>query len=48
MSKLKIAIVGAGYMGLLHAQVVAESPVAELSAFVDPNAASGSKAASDF
>lgn len=48
MSKLKIAIVAAGYMGLLHAQVVAESPVAELSAFVDPNAASGSKAASDF
>ncbi|MGH6858710.1 MAG: Gfo/Idh/MocA family protein [Phyllobacterium sp.] len=48
MNKLKIAIVGAGYMGLLHAQVVAASSIAELCGFIDPNAAAGAAAASEF
>lgn len=38
---LRIAIVGSGFMGQLHARVVAESPAAELAAIVDLNEAVG-------
>ncbi|MCX5512823.1 hypothetical protein C3941_02990 [Kaistia algarum] len=48
MTKLRIALVGAGFMGQFHAQVVAESDVAELSAVVDLNAAAGKPMAERF
>lgn len=48
MSKLRIALVGAGFMGRFHAQVVAESDVAELSAIVDLDAEIGKAAAEHF
>lgn len=48
MSKLRVALVGAGFMGQFHAQVVAESDVAELSAIVDLNAAVGKPVAERF
>lgn len=47
-AKLRIAIVGSGYMGLLHAAVVADSDIAQLSGIVDPNIEAGRKAASHF
>jgi predicted dehydrogenase len=40
-SKLRIALVGAGAMGSLHARVVAQSPDAELVCVVDPDRESG-------
>lgn len=45
--KLRIAVVGAGFMGQLHARAVTESDLAALSAIVDP-AASGREAAEQF
>lgn len=48
MSRLRIGIVGAGFMGLLHARVVAESDIGVVSAIVDPNLEVGRKAAGDF
>ena len=48
MTKLRIALVGAGFMGQFHAQVVAESDVAELSAVVDLNASIGKPVAERF
>jgi myo-inositol 2-dehydrogenase/D-chiro-inositol 1-dehydrogenase len=48
MSKLRIGIVGAGFMGLLHARVVADSDLGAVSAIVDPNPDAGRKAAGDF
>lgn len=41
MVKLKIAVVGAGFMGALHARTIAESDLATLAAVVDPSAAAG-------
>ncbi|WP_271022350.1 Gfo/Idh/MocA family oxidoreductase [Rhizobium sp. RCAM05973] len=48
MNKLRIAIVGAGFMGLLHARVVADSDLAEVSAIIDPNVELGRQAAAEF
>lgn len=48
MSKVRIALVGSGFMGQFHAQVVAQSDVAELSAIVDLNAAVGRPVAEKF
>lgn len=48
MSKLRIGIVGAGFMGLLHARVVADSDLGTVSAIIDPNLDLGRKAAGDF
>src|SRR6266581_6871123 len=33
--RLRVAVVGAGFMGQLHARVISESPLAELAAIVD-------------
>ena len=41
LSKLRIALVGAGAMGSLHARVIAQSQDAELVCVVDPDRASG-------
>lgn len=48
MGKLRIGIVGAGFMGLLHARVVADSDRGAVSAIIDPNAELGRKVAGDF
>ena len=48
MSRLRIAIVGAGFMGLLHARVVADSDLAEVSAIIDPNVELGRQSADEF
>lgn len=45
---LNIAVVGAGFMGQLHAQAVSESAAAELTAIVDLNAEAGRAAATRF
>src|SRR4051794_19004421 len=41
---LRIAVVGAGFMGRLHARTVAEGDVAELAAIVDLNPAAKAEA----
>ena len=46
--RLRVAVVGAGYMGRLHARVVAESELAQLAAIVDIDRESGQRTASDF
>src|SRR5437870_9312015 len=33
--RLRVAVVGAGFIGQLHARVIAESPLAKLAAIVD-------------
>ena len=48
MSKLKLALVGAGFMGQFHAQAIAGSDVAELSAVVDLSPVVGRKVADAF
>ena len=48
MNRLRIAIVGAGFMGLLHARVVADSDLAAVSAVVEPNVELGRWAADEF
>jgi len=48
MSRLGIAIVGAGFMGRLHARVVADSDLADVSAIIDPNVKLGRLAADEF
>ncbi|MFB2553197.1 Gfo/Idh/MocA family protein [Ensifer soli] len=48
MSTLRIAIVGAGFMGLLHARVVADSDRATVAAIIDPDVAGGRAAAEAF
>lgn len=44
----KIAILGSGYVGRMHAGAVKKSGRLELAAFVDSNPEKGAKAASDF
>lgn len=44
----KIAVVGAGFMGQLHAQAVSDSPAAELAAIVDLNIEAGQRSADRF
>ena len=41
LSKLRVALIGAGAMGSLHARVVAQSQDAELVCVIDPDRASG-------
>jgi predicted dehydrogenase len=45
---LRVAVIGAGFMGRLHARVLAESPLAELAAIVDVDQEVGRRIASDF
>lgn len=45
--RTKIAVVGAGFMGSLHARTVAESAEAELTAVVDRDAAAGRRVAEE-
>jgi predicted dehydrogenase len=45
---LRIALIGAGLMGSLHARVVSQSPDAELSCVVDPNESAGAQVADRF
>src|SRR5262245_17256920 len=45
MTKLNIALVGAGFMGQFHALAIAGSDVAELKAVVDLSEAAGAKVA---
>ena len=37
MSRLSVALMGAGQMGSNHARVISESVVARLSVVIDPN-----------
>ena len=46
--KLRIAVVGAGFMGRLHARSIAESEIASLGGIVDPVEAVGREAAALF
>ena len=46
--RLRVAVVGAGYMGQLHARVLAESPLAQLAAIVDVNRESGEAIATGY
>ncbi len=45
---MRIALIGAGLMGSLHARVVSQSPDAELSCVVDPDQAAGAQVADRF
>jgi myo-inositol 2-dehydrogenase/D-chiro-inositol 1-dehydrogenase len=45
---LRVAVIGAGFMGRLHARVLAESPLADLVAIVDVDPKIGRRIASDF
>jgi myo-inositol 2-dehydrogenase/D-chiro-inositol 1-dehydrogenase len=46
--RLRVAVVGVGFMGQLHARVIAESPVAQLAAIVDVDRDAGERVASKF
>ncbi len=46
--RLRVAVVGAGFMGRLHARVVSESPLAQLTAIVDVNLGAAEALASTF
>jgi len=46
--RLRVAVVGAGFMGELHARVVAESPLAQLVAMVDSDRNTGQRVAAKF
>ncbi|MCB2130243.1 MAG: Gfo/Idh/MocA family oxidoreductase [Rhodobacteraceae bacterium] len=48
MKKVRIAVVGGGFMGALHARTIAEADVAELGAIVDLNEALGKATAESF
>jgi predicted dehydrogenase len=45
MERVRIGVVGAGFMGGLHARVVAESGLAHLAAVADPDAVRGGELA---
>src|SRR5262249_20191540 len=45
---MRIALIGAGLMGALHARVVSQSPDAELSCVVDPDQNPGAQVADRF
>jgi predicted dehydrogenase len=45
---MRIALIGAGLMGSLHARVVSQSPDAELSCVVDPDQIAGAQVADRF
>src|SRR5256885_7570821 len=46
--RLRVAVVGAGFMGQLHARVISESPLAELAAIVDVDRDTAERLASSF
>ncbi len=46
--RLRVAVVGAGFMGQLHARVVTESPVAQLAAIVDVDRVAAEGVAAQF
>src|SRR5437773_5677093 len=46
--RLRVAVVGAGFMGQLHARVITESPVAQLAAIVDVDRVAAEKVAAQF
>src|SRR5256885_12929028 len=46
--KLRVAVVGAGFMGQLHARVISEGPLAELAAIVDVDQEVAERVASNF
>jgi myo-inositol 2-dehydrogenase/D-chiro-inositol 1-dehydrogenase len=48
MATLRIAVIGAGFMGALHARTIVESDVATLAAIVDPAAVAGRAVAERF
>ena len=45
---IKIAIIGAGFMGRTHAQIYAKAQNAEVTALCDKNRALGEKFAQEF
>jgi predicted dehydrogenase len=45
---IRVALIGAGLMGSLHARVVSQSPDAELSCIVDPDESAGAPVADRF
>jgi predicted dehydrogenase len=45
---MRVALIGAGLMGSLHARVVSQSPDAELSCIVDPDESTGAAVAERF
>lgn len=45
---MRVALIGAGLMGSLHARVVSQSPDAELSCIVDPDESTGAPVADRF
>ncbi|HMG28267.1 MAG TPA: Gfo/Idh/MocA family oxidoreductase [Acidimicrobiia bacterium] len=46
--RIRVALIGAGLMGSLHARVVSQSPDAELSCIIDPNEGAGMPVAERF
>src|SRR2546429_8128728 len=46
--RLRVAVVGAGFMGQLHARVISESPLTRLAAIVDADRDPGERIASNF
>ena len=48
MSKLRIGVVGVGFMGQLHARTIAESETAVLAAVVDTSELQGKRIAEQF
>src|SRR6266576_480152 len=46
--KLRVAVVGAGFMGQLHARVISENPLAQLAAIVDVDEDVAERVASSF
>jgi myo-inositol 2-dehydrogenase/D-chiro-inositol 1-dehydrogenase len=46
--RLRVAVIGAGYIGQLHARVVSESPLAQVAAIVDVNRESGEAIATEY
>src|SRR6266704_5999681 len=48
LMRLRVAVVGAGFMGQLHARVISESPLAQLAAIVDVDQDVAERVASNF
>ena len=44
----RVAVVGVGYLGRIHAKILAENPAAELVAVVDTNEARAREVAAEF
>jgi UDP-N-acetylglucosamine 3-dehydrogenase len=48
MGKFRFGLIGAGFIGCLHARVIAENPLAELTAVADVNRELGEKTAREY